>query len=93
MVMYFMPAAFASATHSTGSNSDRIELRRQLLVVGDGDLAIVHHPLAVTEHAVDAPVDEQAEPRVLEPLARRQIRRGRAIAGLRVPRALRRRAD
>src|SRR5207244_13497862 len=61
-----------------------IELRRQLLVVADRNLAVVHHPLAVPEHAVDAPMHEQAEARILEPLARGEIRRSRPIAALRM---------
>ena len=63
----------------------RIELRRQLLVIGDGDSPVVHDPLTVAEHAVDAPVHEQAEARVLEPAARRQVRRARAIPCLGAP--------
>ena len=51
----------------------RVELRGELLIIGDGDLAVVHHPFAVAEHAVDTPVDEQAEARVLEPFARGKV--------------------
>ena len=67
MVMYFMPAALASATHSAASNSVGLNCGGQLLVFGDGHLAVVHHPFAVAEHAVDAPVDEHAELGVAKP--------------------------
>ena len=36
----------------------RIELRGQRLVFGDRHLPIVHDPLAVAQHTVDAPMDE-----------------------------------
>ena len=45
----------------------RVEPRRELLVLGDGDLLVVHHPFALAQDAVDAPVDEHAELGVLEP--------------------------
>src|SRR5439155_5356471 len=49
------------------------EQRRQLLVIGRRNPPVVHHPFTVAEHAVDAPVDEQPEARVLEPLASREV--------------------
>ena len=55
---------------------DRIEQWRQFLVVGRSNRAVVHDPLAVTEDAVHAPVDEQAELCVLEPGARLEVVRG-----------------
>jgi len=56
-----------------GIEIHRIELRGELLVVGDVDLVVVHDPFASAGDAVDAPVDEQPELRVLEPLARGEV--------------------
>ncbi len=50
-----------------------IELRCELLVLRTGDVAGLHHPLAVAQLAVDAPVDEHAEAGLLEPLAGLQV--------------------
>ena len=57
-------------THSCASNLIGIERRREPLVVVDGDAAVLHHPFALTELAVDAPVDEHPELRVAKPFAR-----------------------
>ena len=80
--MYFIPAAFASLTHSLGVELGRVEPGRELLVLGDRDLVVVHHPFALAQEGVDAPVDEQAELRVLEPApAPRRSGSGRLDAG------------
>ena len=83
IVMYFMPAAFASATQAAGSNSVGLNWRRQLFILRDRHFAIVHHPLAVAEHGVHAPMDEQAEPGVLEPFPRAEVLRARLVGSLR----------
>ena len=59
---------------------DGVEGAGEPLVFGHGDLAILHHPLALAEQAVNAPVDEEAELRVLEPLARGESL-GRSVLG------------
>jgi hypothetical protein len=68
MVMYLTPAALARSTQARASNLVGVEGGGEPFVFGHGDLAILHHPLALAEKAVDAPVNEQAELRVLEPL-------------------------
>ena len=68
------------ATHSAALNFVGLKWGGKFLVLGNGDLLVVHHPLAVTEHAVDAPMDEQAETRLLEPGAGGQVARRRCVA-------------
>ena len=59
----------------------RVEGGREVaLVLGDGDPLLVHHPLPVSRHRVDAPVDEEAEAGLLEPLARLQVLGGGRVA-------------
>ena len=65
---------------------DGVELRRQLLIFGDGHTGVVHDPLALTEDAVDAPVDEHAELGVLKPAPRGEVLGGRLV-WRRLPRA------
>ena len=48
-----------------------IERRREPLVAVDGHAAILHHPFALGQLAVHAPVDEEPELRVTKPCARR----------------------
>jgi hypothetical protein len=65
----------------------RIELRgvergRQLLVLADRRLVIVHHPFAVAQLAVDAPMDEQSELGILKPSACLQVLGRRLISRL-----------
>src|SRR5712692_4851444 len=49
-----------------------IERRGDPLVIGDRDRTVLHHPLALAEQAVDAPVDEHPELGVAIPFARRE---------------------
>ena len=75
--MYFMPASLAILTHCVGVELHGIELLGELRVVGHGNLAAVHDPLADAAdllavpgaggHGVEAPVDEHAEPRLAPP--------------------------
>src|SRR4029077_19323566 len=53
-----------------GHEPNRIEGRREPFVPVDGDAAILHHPFALSEKAVDTPVDEHAELRIAKPCAR-----------------------
>src|SRR5271165_4607457 len=65
-----------------GVELDRVELRGELFVLRAGEVMGLHYPFTVTQQAVDAPVDEHAEARLLEPSARLQIFGGRLIVGL-----------
>src|SRR6185312_15447557 len=60
-----------------------VERRRQPFVARNGNLTILHHPLAFAEQAVDTPVDEHSELSVLVPLARLAAGDGDGIGGLR----------
>ena len=79
--MYFMPAALASATQVLGVEFFGIEECRQAVVFVDLEMALVEDPLAVAEHAVDAPVDEHAELHVLKFAAGLQVFGGRLVVG------------
>ena len=50
----------------------RIERGGEPLVIGDRDRAVLHHPLALPEQAVNAPMDEHPELGVAVPLTRRE---------------------
>ena len=76
MVMYFIPAALASLTHSSASNLTGLNRGGSFCVLADRQLVVVHDPLALAQERVDAPVDEQAELRVLEPALRYSVGTG-----------------
>ena len=71
MTMYFMPASLAVRTHSSALNLTGLNSLAKCAVFGDGDLAVVHDPLADTfdllalvgagRDRIDAPMDEHAE--------------------------------
>ena len=69
----FHPRALGQRHPGGGIELHRIELRRQLRILGHRHLAVVHNPFAVAEHAVNAPMNEQAELIVLEPPPRLQV--------------------
>jgi hypothetical protein len=54
---------------------DGIEEAGQLRIFRSADGPCLHHPFTVSQHAVHAPMNEHAELRVLEPLARLQVGR------------------
>ena len=56
--------------------------RRQLGVLVAVNLLVEHHPLAVGQHRVDAPVDKDAEFVVLELLASLEVFLAGDISGL-----------
>jgi hypothetical protein len=59
-----------------------VEQAGQLLVIGHADAALMHHPLAVGERAVHAPVHEEAELGVLEGAPRLHVGgRGLVLGG------------
>ncbi len=60
-----------------------IEGRGEPLVVGHGDGPILHHPLALAEQAVHAPMNEHSELGVAIPVARREPLRGHGVLALR----------
>ena len=68
---YLTPASFASAAQSCGLNLRGLKVfgrsskKRLSVVVGGADQRVADHH---AELAVDAPVDEQAEAQVAEPL-------------------------
>ena len=68
----------------------RREALGQLLIFGDGDGLLLQHPFAAFQHAVEAPMDEHPELRVVPPA---QALRARAVARLRLRRRLRLRGD
>jgi len=82
--MYFIPAAFGQPDPFRGIEFGRVELRREIFVFADRNLLVVHHPLAVAQDAIDAPVDEQSELGVLKPPARFEVLRRRLVLRLRV---------
>ena len=79
IVMYFAPAFLKSATHSAASNFSGLNCGGSFSYSLDRHLLDVHHPFAAAEHAVGAPMDEDAEPRVLKPLAGGEILRRRHV--------------
>ena len=64
-----------------GVEPGRIEARGELGVLADRQLVVLHDPLALGQERVDAPVDEQAELGILEPLPGRRV----ALVGRRGP--------
>ena len=68
--MYFAPADLASLTHASASNRVGLNSGGSFAYSTIGSLSIVHHPLALAQQRIDAPVDEQAELGVLEPAPR-----------------------
>ena len=77
MTRYFMPAALATATHCSALNLTGLKLLGVGLVLGHGDLGVVHDPFAQAGdflavilaggHGVEAPMDEHAEARLAPP--------------------------
>src|SRR2546421_12769566 len=67
------PGRFRERDPLGGVELRRVEARSQRLVIGDRYLPYIHHPLAVTQHAIDAPVNEQPELRALKPTPRGQV--------------------
>ena len=71
------PGRFGQRDPRRGIKFDGIEEIGELCVIGAIDGPCFHDPLPVAEDAVDAPMNEHAELRVLEPCARLQaLRRG-----------------
>src|SRR4051794_28892719 len=60
----------------------RIETRREWLVISNGHLSNIHYPFPVAENAVNAPVNEEPELRVLKPLSSSEILCGRLVTVL-----------
>ena len=91
--MYFMPASLAMLDPLVGVELHRVELLGVVGVLGHGDLAAVHDPLADAAdllavvgaggHGVDAPVDEHAEAGLAPPFhAGVALGRGFRVLGL-----------
>src|SRR5262249_6970616 len=59
-----------------------IERRREPLVRGDGNGAVLHHPFALAELAVGAPVDEETGLGVAKPAAGSGALRGNVASAL-----------
>jgi acetyl esterase/lipase len=66
--MYFWPACLGEFGPIARGVGLGLEAFGELLVLGDGDAFVLHHPLVAPEHAVEAPVDEHAEAGFVPPL-------------------------
>ena len=75
------PADLASLTQASASNLVGLKRGGSLAYSRIGQLVVVHHPLALAQQGVDAPVDEEAELGILEPLPSRRVALGPGIRG------------
>ena len=95
ITMYFMPAAWAMAAHSSARNLTGLNRGAKVSVAGHGNLRVVHDPFAgavdafalvrARRQGVDPPVDEHAESRFAPPahpgVALLLALRGRRLGG------------
>ena len=75
--------AFADGRHpGLGVESGRIEASGELFVFAVVQVEVGHRPLALRQHGVEPPVEEDAETGVGELLPRGKVFRSRTVAGL-----------